>query len=99
MGEACENHVFELPRLSRDGFRDQRVRVAVKVDPPRRYPVQQALARARKQVGAFAALNLQGRRLDGFLRVGMPDFHTNARESKCFSKTELNARGLMLSSQ
>src|SRR5690348_2209449 len=71
--ESGKDHVLELAGLFRDGFGDQRMRVAVEIHPPGGDSVDQLAAVARIEIDALAALDAHGLRVERFLRKGMPD--------------------------
>src|SRR5262249_15749622 len=98
MRESRENDLLQLSRLNRDGFRNQRMPVAMKINPPRGDRVEQTPAVTRVKVRALAARDLERFRFDSFLRVWMPYLHANTRESKCFWNTAISVLRSIVSS-
>jgi hypothetical protein len=98
--ESSEKHVLQAGRLLRNRSRDARVRVAVKIHPPRRDRVENATAVFGVKTGTFAAHDFHRRRIEVWARKRMPDLQRglcgglhacaaplNAPASKCFEKT------------
>ena len=74
--EPGQDHLFEDPRLARDGRRDPRLRMAVQVGPPAGHAVEVAPAVPADQPRTVAAFDRQERqhvRVLAHLRAGMPE--------------------------
>jgi hypothetical protein len=98
MCKAGENDMFELTRLRGDGLGNDWMRMAMQIHPPRRNRVHQTPAVRRIEVCAFATSDFKRRQFVRFLRVRMPNLHSNARESKCCRNVAMSVWRLIVSS-
>src|SRR5690349_10714192 len=73
VGKSGKDHVLEFSSLFGNGLGNERMGVAVKIDPPGGDGVDQLAAVACMEIDALAALDVDRLRIERFLRKGVPD--------------------------